>query len=90
MVVGYVFRMVVQASDSDSRPYPLTYAVSGSLPAGASFDPATRVLTWIHTEEQTGQHTIIFTSSDSLATASMTVTIQVDNQFVLFLPFARH
>ncbi len=40
------------ASDPDLPPQSLTYALIGNIPAGASIDPATGLLSWIPIESQ--------------------------------------
>jgi len=51
----------VTATDPDNDP--LSFAAD-SLPAGASFDPATRVFDWTPNQEQSGNYRVLFTASD--------------------------
>jgi len=53
---------LISATDSDGDT--LTYAVS-NLPAGASFNSATRVFSWTPSYIQSGSHTVTFSVSDS-------------------------
>jgi hypothetical protein len=68
----------VEASDPDGDE--LTYSASG-LPAGASFDPATRTFSWTPDYTQAGEYTVTFTASDGTKwynlSASKDVTITV-------------
>ena len=76
----------VAATDFDDDP--LTYSASG-LPAGASFDPATRQFSWTPDYTQAGVYTVTFTASDGdrpyslSATKDVTITVRdvtVDEQ----------
>ena len=68
----------VEATDPDGDA--LTYSASG-LPAGASFDPATREFSWTPDYTQAGEYTVTFTASDGTKSynlsASKDVTITV-------------
>ena len=76
----------VEATDVDEDP--LTYSASG-LPAGATFDPATRQFSWTPGYTQAGEYTVTFTVTDGdrpyslSATKAVTVTVRdvtVDEQ----------
>jgi polygalacturonase len=54
----------------------LTYSASG-LPAGATFDPATRTFSWMPTARQLGPHTVKFTVNDGTVPESTSVNITV-------------
>jgi hypothetical protein len=68
----------VEATDPDGDA--LTYSASG-LPAGASFDPATREFSWTPDYTQAGEYTVTFTASDGTKSYSLSgskdVTITV-------------
>jgi hypothetical protein len=68
----------VEATDPDDDA--LTYSASG-LPAGASFDPATRQFAWTPSYTQAGQYTVTVTAVDGTdryaLSATKTVTITV-------------
>jgi hypothetical protein len=68
----------VEATDPDGDE--LAYSASG-LPAGASFDPATRTFSWTPDYTQAGEYTVTFTASDGTKSynlsASKEVTITV-------------
>jgi enterochelin esterase-like enzyme len=68
----------VEATDPDGDA--LTYSVSG-LPAGASFDPATRQFSWTPSYAQAGSYEVTFTASDGTKSYSLsssrTVTVTV-------------
>jgi PKD repeat protein len=66
----------ISAADADNDA--LTYSAAG-LPAGASFNPATRTFAWIPTNQQSGSYSVTFTVSDSQLTDSETITITVGN-----------
>lgn len=52
----------ISATDPDGGP--LIYSASG-LPAGASFDPASRTFAWQPTAQQVGTHSVTFTVADT-------------------------
>lgn len=64
----------VEATDPDGDA--ITYSASG-LPAGASFDAATRQLTWTPTYTQAGEYTVTFTASDGDKSYSLSSTKSV-------------
>ena len=64
----------VAATDPDGDA--LTYSASG-LPAGASFDPATRQFSWTPGYPQAGTYTVTFTASDGTKSYSLSGTKQV-------------
>ena len=67
-------RRLPQATDGNGV---LTYALSGTLPAGLTFDPATRVLTGTPTEQQPAtRYTYTVTDVDG-DTAELTFTITI-------------
>jgi hypothetical protein len=68
----------VTATDPDNDT--LTYSASG-LPAGATFNPATRVFAWTPTASQGGTYTVTFTATDPGGlSASDTTKITVGNR----------
>jgi hypothetical protein len=69
------FTVTAQDSDNDSLFFD-----AGDLPAGAAFDPVTRIFSWAPAYEDRGNHNIIFSVSDSGTPPlgdSETVTITV-------------
>ncbi len=67
----------LSARDIDQPANTLTYSAMG-LPAGASFDPATRQFSWTPTEAQgPGSYDVTFAVSDGIVSDSETVTITV-------------
>jgi enterochelin esterase-like enzyme len=64
----------VDATDPDGDA--LTYSAS-NLPAGASFDPATRTFSWIPSYTQSGTYTVTFTASDGTKSYSLSGTKDV-------------
>ena len=64
----------VAATDPDGDA--LTYSASG-LPAGASFDSATRQFSWTPGYTQAGTYTVTFTASDGTKSYSLSGTKQV-------------
>jgi polygalacturonase len=67
------FTVVARTPAPDAR---LSYSAS-ALPAGASFDVATRTLTWTPGPQQTGIHTITFTVDDGVLPEHTAVTVKV-------------
>lgn len=65
----------VGATDADPGD-TLTYSAM-NLPAGASFDPTTRMLTWTATNSQSGPYRVTFQVSDGQAIVSEAITITV-------------
>jgi hypothetical protein len=69
----------LSATDMDLPANTLAYSATG-LPAGASFDPATRAFSWTPGYSQAGSHTgVQFSVSDGTATDSETITITVSD-----------
>jgi len=66
----------VTASDPDGDP--LTYSATG-LPAGATFNPMTRLFSWSPTYAQAGSYQVTFLINDGDLTDSETITITVDD-----------
>jgi hypothetical protein len=64
----------VEATDPDGDA--LTYSAS-NLPAGATFDPATRQFSWTPDYTQAGAYTVTFTASDGTRSYSLSGTKQV-------------
>ena len=75
----------VAAGDSLTFPVNATTLVPGAkliysatgLPAGATFDPATRIFTWKPTARQRGSHAVTFTVNDGVLPESTVVTLTV-------------
>src|SRR2546421_9643431 len=64
---------------SPSAAVSRSYSASG-LPAGASFDPATRTFSWTPGFDQAGTYAgVTFTVSDGTAPASETIAITIAN-----------
>jgi hypothetical protein len=69
----------LSATDADLPANTLTFSATG-LPAGATFDPATRVFAWTPTEAQ-GPNVfsgVVFAVSDGTTTTSETITVTVN------------
>jgi len=64
----------VEATDPDGDA--ITYSASG-LPAGATFDPATREFSWTPDYTQAGEYTVTFTASDGDKSYSLSSTKDV-------------
>jgi hypothetical protein len=73
---GNNLRFTVTAIDPESRE--VRYSVSG-LPAGSSFDSATRAFSWTPASNQRGSYTLSFSATDGYATSiPLNITIIVD------------
>src|SRR5205823_5107613 len=57
---------------------PLTYSASG-LPAGATFDAATRTFSWTPGFDQAGPYAVTVTVTDGTAPVSETIAIKIGN-----------
>jgi hypothetical protein len=67
------------ATDPDKEDADkLTYAIT-NLPEGASFDPATRTLTWTPSYQQAGVYELTYAISDGTDEATGNVRIQIEN-----------
>jgi len=64
-------------SGSDAEGDPLTYSAT-NLPAGATFDDATRTFTWTPTSAQVGTHDVTFRLFDGTDTVEEVVTFTVN------------
>jgi PKD repeat protein len=64
----------VEAADPDGDG--LTYSAAG-LPAGATFDPATRTFSWTPGYTQAGDYTVVFTAEDSGHAVTLSATKSV-------------
>ena len=73
---GARLAFIVAASDPEGDP--LSYAVEG-LPAGATFNGATRVFDWRPSYDQAGLHQVTFSATDGADTARELVNITVVN-----------
>ncbi len=86
--VGTPFSLNVSpyASDPNTPVLPLTYSLTGTVPAGASIDPNTGLLTWTPGADQpAGATSITVVVSDDSSpplTASRTITIDVFSSVV--------
>jgi hypothetical protein len=77
---GQNLTFAVEAIDPDGARDVLTYTTS-TLPAGATFDPATRTFSWTPGFNQAGSFAVTFTASDGTRAFSLsgtkTVTITI-------------
>src|SRR5205814_8075723 len=74
---GSLLTFTISASDADGDA--LTYSASG-LPAGASFDAATKTFSWTPGYDQAGSYPgVTFTVTDGTAPVSETITITIRN-----------
>ncbi len=71
---GQLLSFTVNAVDPESQP--VTYS-TGTLPAGAAFNAATRTFSWTPGYDQAGPYTVEFRASDGVTTASLFVSITV-------------
>src|SRR5207253_1296673 len=84
---GSLLTFTVAATDTDGDA--LTYSASG-LPAGASFDPATKTFSWTPTFDQTGPYTGVgFTVSHGTPTPTETIAIAIRNTNRPYAPLLR-
>ncbi len=67
-------QFVVSASDADGDS--ITYSAS-NLPAGATFNAATRTFSWTPSYSQAGSYNVTFSASDGSLTGSSTISITV-------------
>jgi hypothetical protein len=74
VAVGALLEFTVSATDVNRDA--MTFAAA-DLPAGATFDPATRVFSWVPAADQNGWHAVTFTVSDAEGSDSETVAIVV-------------
>lgn len=73
---GVAFELVVEATDADLDS--LTYSMIGSLPAGATFTPATRTFEWAN--PVAGTYTLNFHVTDNISGADdMVIELVVGN-----------
>lgn len=73
---GQTISFAISASDPDGDQ--LAYSATG-LPAGADFNPATRVFNWTPGYSQAGRYVMVFTVTDGALTDSEAVAIDVAN-----------
>ncbi|MFA7603825.1 MAG: CARDB domain-containing protein, partial [Novosphingobium sp.] len=71
---GQLFEFQLSAIDADLEP--LTYWVDG-LPAGASFDPATRLFSWLADYQSAGTYDVRFFVTDGISRDEAIVTLAV-------------
>ena len=71
---GQLFEFELVATDPENTP--LTYWVDG-LPAGASFDPATRLFSWLADYQSAGTYDVRFFVSDGTSRDEAVVTLLV-------------
>ena len=79
-------QVTVTVSGTDQDGDSLTFSAS-SLTRGASFDPASKILTWIPDFDQAGSYTISFTVSDNTGlydTQNVTVFVAQTNRPPVF------
>jgi hypothetical protein len=73
---GSLLSFTVTASDQNEDP--LTFSLSGDVPAGATINPSTGEFSWVPTEEQGGtSYTFSIQVTDGNATDSKSITITV-------------
>jgi len=82
---GVAFTLQLVGHDLDGDP--LTYSAT-NLPAGASLDPTSGLLTWTPNLYQAGAYKVAFSVTDGNRTASETVSLHVanTNQAPILLP----
>jgi len=68
---------IVSGSDPDSDP--LTFSVKSGMPAGASFDAASRTFSWAPGYDAAGKYDVTFSVSDGMASVDGIVIITVTN-----------
>src|SRR5204863_492631 len=74
---GSLLTFTLSATDADGDA--LTYSASG-LPAGASFDAATKTFSWTPGYDQAGSYPgVTFTETDGTAPVSETISITINN-----------
>jgi hypothetical protein len=73
---GEGLAFTVSATDADGDA--LTYSAT-NVPAGASFNPATRAFAWTPAGGQSGTHHVLFSVTDGQVTVSETIAITVNN-----------
>gem|GEM_PF-4243335 len=73
---GQLLQFTISGSDLDGDV--LTFSAS-NLPSGASFNPASRIFSWIPGFQQAGIYHVTFTVSDGRLSDSETITITVLN-----------
>lgn len=76
---GQPLSLEVLATDADGDP--LTYAASGALPPGATFDAPSHTLHWTPSAEQVGSWPLAFTATDvcAIATGTADLTVALDH-----------
>ena len=72
----------------DSNGDTLTYSAQ-NLPAGATFNPSTRIFTWTPTTSQVGLSTVVFRVTDGSNTVDMNTPINVmqNNYYYNYYPY---
>lgn len=75
---GETISFTAVASDAQDAESALTYSVVGSLPAGATFDPTTRIFAWTPSQSQAGTYAVVLRVTDTGgASVDQTVDITV-------------
>jgi len=77
---GQLLSFTVHATDPNGQP--VTYslqAVSGSLPAGISFNTTTGAFSWTPSYTQSGSYELLFTATDGELTDAEQITVTVVN-----------
>jgi hypothetical protein len=84
------FTVTASAPDGDTLTYSAT-----SVPAGATFDPATHTFQWQPTGKQTGNYQVTFTVTDNemppeSASETITITVTGPNRPPVFNPIPKY
>ncbi|WP_345327834.1 putative Ig domain-containing protein, partial [Novipirellula rosea] len=76
---GTAISFTATATDADAPAQTLTFSLSGSVPAGATIDPASGVFSWTPSEAQgPGSYTFNVVVSDGTLSDVEAITITVD------------
>jgi hypothetical protein len=74
-----LYTFTATKSDTDVPAQTLTFSIEGSLPSGATFNPATGIFEWTPTDAQgpSGPHTFTVRVTDGVANTDQLVTLNV-------------
>ncbi|WP_343731908.1 putative Ig domain-containing protein [Duganella sp.] len=75
VVQGMPFRATYTATDANPADTVAYKAIS--LPAGASVDSATGMVSWTPTPDQVGEHDLVISATDGVAISTMTARLNV-------------